>query len=99
MDKYDRHAEICTELNDTYKAKNVAYGDAFGKTFQKYGKISALTRMSDKWNRTEALMLGAKNDVSDESIKDTLKDMANYCLITLIEMEIAEVANANKRAD
>jgi hypothetical protein len=90
MDKYDRHAELCCELNDIYRAKNTAYGDAFGKTFQKYGQISALTRMSDKWNRLEALFLGAKNDVADESIKDTLKDMANYCLMTVMEIEEKE---------
>lgn len=85
--KYDRHEELCKELNQTYRSKNTAYGDAFGKTFQKYGPISALTRMSDKWHRTEALILGAENNVEDERLEDTLKDMACYCLMTICELE------------
>jgi hypothetical protein len=85
--KYDRHEELCKDLNSTYRKKNVAYGDAFGRTFQKYGMISALTRMSDKWNRIEALSLGAENQITDESILDTLKDLACYCLMTIVEME------------
>ena len=85
--KYDRHEQLCKELNQTYRSKNIAYGDSFGKTVQKYGNISALTRMSDKWSRIEALMLGAENNVPDERLEDTLKDMACYCLMTIIEME------------
>jgi hypothetical protein len=87
MDKYSRHAELCKTLNETYIAKNKAYGDSFGRTFQELGIISAVTRMSDKWNRIKALSLGAENNVKDESLKDTLLDMANYCLMTVIEME------------
>lgn len=89
--KYDRHEQLCKELNQTYRDKNTAYGDAFGKTFQKYGLISALTRMSDKWNRIEALILGAKNNIQDERLEDTLKDMACYALMTLVEMERMEL--------
>lgn len=85
--KYIRHKEICEVLNKTYEAKNTAYGDAFGKTFNELGIISALTRMTDKFNRIKALALGAKNNVADEGIKDTLMDLANYCIMTLIEME------------
>lgn len=90
MHKYERHMEICRMLNDTYKVKNTAYGDSFGKTFQELGIISAITRMSDKFGRIKALATGAKNDVMDESLKDTLLVMANYCVMTLIEMEVKE---------
>ncbi|MCX7924156.1 MAG: DUF1599 domain-containing protein [Clostridia bacterium] len=65
--------------------KNVAYGDSFGKQFQKYGPISALVRVNDKFSRVEALTLGAQNNVSDESIEDTLIDMATYCLMWVYE--------------
>lgn len=85
--KADRHAEICHELNDIYRKKNEAYGDSFGKTYQELGIISAVTRMSDKMNRITSLATGAKNEVADESIRDTLKDLANYAIMTLIEME------------
>lgn len=87
MDKYWRHEEICRQLNETYKAKNEAYGDAFSKTFHDLGIISAVTRIYDKFNRVKALTGGAENRVVDESLKDTLLDMANYCIMTVIEIE------------
>jgi hypothetical protein len=90
MDKYQRHAVIGGELNSMYISKNIAYDDSFGKTFQELGIISAVTRMQDKFQRIKALASGAKNDVADETIIDTLKDMANYCIMTLIELEIKE---------
>jgi hypothetical protein len=72
---------------DTYRIKNVAYGDSFGASFKKYGAISSLVRIGDKFNRFESLVLGAENKVKDESIKDTLLDMANYCLMAAYEIE------------
>jgi hypothetical protein len=51
---------LCEELNKVYQAKNIAYGDSFGKTFQELGVISAVTRMYDKFNRIKALSTGLK---------------------------------------
>ena len=86
-EKLQRHKEICAELSEIYRKKNEAYGDSFGKTFRELGIISAVTRMEDKMNRIASLATGAKNEVADESIRDTLKDLANYAIMTLIEME------------
>lgn len=72
------------------KRKNKAYGDSFGTTFQKLGIISAVTRISDKYNRLCNLAVNPDIDNLGESIEDTLKDMASYCVMTLIEL------NANK---
>jgi len=85
--KYDRHRKICEELNQTYIDKNKAYGNSFGKQFQKYGITSALVRMGDKWERFESLAQGAENNVRDESIFDTLLDIANYAIMTVMELE------------
>lgn len=87
VDKYNRHELLCHEIHETYVSKNKAYGDAFGDTFKEFGIISAITRMSDKWSRIKALAKGAENKVTDESIKDTLLDLANYCLMTYLEIE------------
>jgi hypothetical protein len=73
-----------------FKDKNVAYGDSFGVSFRKYGPISALVRLSDKWNRIESLILGAPNNVPDESIMDTINDMITYLLMTEFEMQDAQ---------
>lgn len=88
MDRVQMHKELCKELNDTYEKKNHDYGNSFGETFDKLGMISAVTRISDKYNRLVSLcMLSDKErKVKDESIEDTLLDMANYCLMTVIEL-------------
>lgn len=78
----------CSKMIRQFESKNEAYGDSFGKTFQKYGPISGLTRLGDKFGRVEALILGAKNNVPDESIEDTLTDLACYALMIRYELEV-----------
>ena len=92
MKKYERHSEITKQLNEIYIAKNTDYGDAFGDTFKKLGIISAVTRIADKTNRLMSLSAKteAERNVKDETIKDTLMDLANYAIMTLIEMEELE---------
>lgn len=86
MDKASKHKAICEELNKIYKDKNHDYGDSFGETYKKLGIISAVTRLTDKINRLQNLCT-KEQKVKDESIKDTLMDLANYAIMTLIEMK------------
>ena len=90
MNRIERHLEIVTALNQLYAKKNHDYGNSFGETYQKLGIISALTRISDKYNRLISLATKPEEErkVKDESIQDTLLDMANYCIMTVIEMEV-----------
>lgn len=102
MDKILEHEKICKELNEIYAKKNADYGNSFGDTFQKLGLISAITRISDKYNRICNLATKNSNEtkVKDETIEDTLKDLANYCIMTLIEMQhanITKTTSATKR--
>lgn len=82
-----RFAELCIAMTQTYDLKNTDYGDSFSRSVQRYGKIAALTRMSDKWNRLENLMLSDSIKVKDEAITDTLIDLASYALMTVMELE------------
>lgn len=82
-------AEIFKELTekaaDTYRRKNADYGDSFVKVRNKFPN-SVLIRLNDKLNRLEMLMGNAKKaEVKDESIEDTLLDLANYALMELTE--------------
>ena len=86
MNKYVKHMVICKELNQIYRDKNHDYGDSFGETYKKLGIISAVTRIVDKVNRLQSLCTKG-NKVKDESIRDTLKDLANYAIMTLIELD------------
>jgi hypothetical protein len=79
---------MAKKMIDQFEAKNEAYGDSFGKQFQKYGPISALVRMNDKFSRVESLLTGTENKVKDESVEDTLIDMATYCLMTVYELRL-----------
>ena len=89
MDKIQKHKILCEQLNKTYEQKNHDYGNSFGETYKKLGIISAITRISDKYNRICSLATKSADErkVKDESIKDTLLDLANYCIMTVIEME------------
>ena len=85
------HADLCTQMHELCVAKNKRYGDSFSKTVQHYGLISALTRMSDKWNRIETLILGNADESTDESLVDSLIDLANYCIMTVCEIQDSEL--------
>lgn len=88
MNRIEMHKELCKKLNEVYEKKNHDYGNSFGETFEKLGIISAVTRISDKHNRLVSLctLPDEERKVKDESIEDTLLDMANYCIMTVIEL-------------
>lgn len=76
------HHLICRELNELYVAKNHDYGDSFSETYRKLGIISAVTRITDKVNRLQS-MCTKKQMVNDESVRDTLRDLANYAIMEM----------------
>lgn len=82
-----RFAALADELIKLYELKNKAYGNSFSTSVQAYGLIAALTRISDKFRRLENLILHPSTEVGDERIADTLRDLASYCLMTVMEVE------------
>ena len=87
MDNVKQFKEIATELGDLYEKKNKAYGNSFSDTYKKLGLVSAVTRISDKYNRLCNLATNPDIDNLGESLEDTLKDMASYCIMTVMEMK------------
>lgn len=85
--KMSRHKAICDGIHDLYERKNHDYGDSFGQSFRDHGILAGVIRIEDKFNRLKTLAGGAEQKVQDESIRDTLRDMANYAIMTLLEME------------
>lgn len=77
---------ILDKLEKTYIAKNSDYGDSVGDTYEKFGEVSFLIRITDKYNRINNL-IDSEAQVTDEKLEDTILDMANYCLLWLVEME------------
>lgn len=87
--KVEHHARICEEINKLYERKNHDYGDSFHQTFSEEGMAMARIRLGDKLRRFKTLSRGGEQKVNDESIRDTLIDLANYAIMTVLEMEVA----------
>ena len=81
------HAAICDELKDLYMRKNTDYGDSFHKTFIEEGMAMSRIRLSDKLERFKRLTRSGEQNVKDEGVRDTLIDLANYAIMTIVEME------------
>lgn len=82
-----KFSKIAEELCNLYERKNRAYGNSFSNTFKKLGIISAVTRLSDKYERLCNLVTNPEIDDLGESIEDTLRDMASYCIMTIMELK------------
>ena len=84
--KVCQHRQVCAELNSLYSRKNADYGDSFSHTYAEYGMTVACIRLSDKLERLKRLTK-ADAEVKDESIRDTLVDLANYSIMTIMEVD------------
>lgn len=97
MSDEERFKKILNKMYETFKAKNADYGDSAHKTFEEYGLVSFLVRMSDKMNRM-ATLVKKEAKVKDEKIEDTLGDLANYCVLALLELEKEKESKVNPNA-
>ncbi|MCQ5165640.1 DUF1599 domain-containing protein [Roseburia hominis] len=97
MDNLEQHKILLQQIHDTYVKKNHDYGDSFSRSFKKYGLVAAMVRMEDKWNRLDNMASGTEQKVADETIRDTLLDLAGYCVMTTMELD-REKDNANQKA-
>ena len=85
----ERHKRVCYELNALYDRKNRDYGDSFHESWKDYGITMAAIRLGDKYNRLHNLTskAGTVQHVADESVRDTLMDLANYAIMTVMELD------------
>ena len=85
----ERHKRVCYELNALYDRKNRDYGDSFHESWKDYGITMAAIRLGDKYNRLRNLTskIGQVQHVKDESVRDTLMDLANYAILTVLELD------------
>lgn len=88
MTKYDKMKDLTNEMLKIYMEKNSDYGDSFSKSYKEFGIIAPVVRMNDKMERIKQLSKAEDIKVKDESLHDTLIDIANYALMTAVEMEL-----------
>ena len=88
---FEKEQKICKEL---FIQKNQRYEASFFKQCEEDGDITSVPiRLSDKLNRFKSMVKNPDLDPLDESIKDTLRDLANYSLMTLVYLDIKEQDN------
>ena len=87
------HAGACEKMMSITKAKNSDYTGGSSDPFSNFTQIGQLiqvpnvveigfiTRMSDKLSRIGSFVTQGSLQVKDESVEDTLLDLANYCLL------------------
>lgn len=94
---HPRFYELLETIADLHDRKNANYakdGDPLSnfRMCEEFGvpaTMGTMVRISDKYSRITQLMKGKKDEVG-ESIKDTLQDMAVYCLLEIILIEEEE---------
>ena len=83
----DKVMSFCKEASksvELYIKKNHDYGDSFTKAMNTLGMSYAVGKLLDKMNRLIAIYgKEAERRIEDETLDDTLRDMANYALMTL----------------
>lgn len=81
--------EITDYMYQIYEKKNADYGDSFSKSYGEFGLVSPVIRLSDKVERLKTLC-NKEAQVKDESIIDTLIDIAVYAVLTVLEIKKRE---------
>lgn len=76
---------ITDEMCSTYAAKNHDYGNSFSDLFKECGIVYAYGHLAEKLARIKSLMRD-ENKVKGESMKDSLHDLANYAVLTIMEL-------------
>lgn len=100
LTKVDQHKQLCLGLNDLYAKKNHDYGDSFHQTFVEEGLAMSRIRLGDKFSRFKTLSRSTEQKVNDESIRDTLLDLANYAIMTVLEMDLEKIGEfVNQQTD
>jgi hypothetical protein len=88
VDKQAMFTEITNQMAQVYAAKNHDYGNSFGESMEEFGFVAAAVRMNDKMKRIKsfAKLCPEAMKVKDESVQDTLLDLANYAVMALVEL-------------
>lgn len=75
---------ICRDLMALHARKNNDYGNAAHESYKEFGLTSYVIRLNDKMKRLKSLTRpGIDIGVKDESIEDTLMDLAAYAIMAI----------------
>lgn len=77
---------ILEEMSTLHTKKNTDYGDVWHRELKEFGILPAIIRLWEKVERLKATNKNQQTLVEDESFDDTLIDIANYAVMTLVEL-------------
>ena len=81
---------VLDEMKELHAKKNACYGDAAHVNFLKYGPVASLSRLSEKMQRAEHILLSGKCEVKDEPLTETLIDIAITSAMLYMELKNKE---------
>ena len=81
----EEHKKLCDLMHETYIKKNSDYRNSFSDLYDEYGSIISEIHIREKFDRFKQLRTNESQ--VGESIEDTLMDLANYCILTVLEMK------------
>ena len=79
MNYIKKFRSIQDEAFELFKKKNTDYGNAF----EEFGTIGILVRMNDKIKRAINISDKKITLIDNESLRDTLVDLHNYCALAI----------------
>jgi hypothetical protein len=85
-------AKECVLLSDLLIKKNRDYGNSVQEQFEEYGLTSILIRLDDKLRRLKNLLSNPQL-VKDESVLDTMNDLAGYAVLGSLCLQIDKEKN------
>ena len=83
----DTFESVLDEMKELHAKKDKDYGSAFHKSFEEFGITAGVVRLNDKMERVKSLVKNGKAEVKDESLLDSLKDMASYAVMLYVELK------------
>lgn len=90
-----RFTKVIRELKNLYLKKNMDYGNSFEDGIEEDGILVAKIRLNDKLRRFGRL-INHKSEITEESLRDTLVDLANYAIMTIMWLDSKDESNEQK---
>lgn len=83
----DAFRQVTERMAATYTAKNAAYGDSYSQLFAEFGPLAAVVPLANKLNRIKSLIRNPELAGNNESLRDSVLDLANYAVMFAMELD------------
>jgi len=92
----DLFQQVIDEMVETRRRKNSDYGNAFAEFYDEFGNMGILCDLGRKFLRFKTFAQNKDLKVSDETIEDTLKDLAVIATNAVVWMRMRKNADKPK---